>query len=251
MKQTTIKWGYDLEIYNETGLKVSIRLPIATHCHALITGASGSGKSMALLYMLGMVLKAESDITIFLCDFKKSDDFAFMDGYEHYYAGNSCYDGIMEYYDIFTKIRESGHSSRRFLLICDEYPAFINYLQGQDKANKTKRAPDILNAVSEILMLGRGINFGIYLVTQRADAALFANGSRDNFMVIVGLGRMSKEQKTMLFAGEEIPDCIFHPGEGVIFSDGYPLRLVKFPRLSDSSDWCSRISSAIRRSGGA
>lgn len=246
-----IKWGYDLEIYYDTGLKIPICLSTATYCHALITGASGTGKSMALLFLLGMVLKAESDITIFFCDFKNSEDFAFMSGYEHYYAGNSCYDGIMEYYDIFTKTREEGHPSRRFLLICDEYPAFINYLQGQDKANKTKRASDILNVISEILMLGRGIKFGVCLVTQRADANLFSNGSRDNFMVVVGLGRMSKEQKSMLFAGEEIPDRIFHKGEGIILSDGHPLRLIKFPLLSDSSDWCSRINLAIRRSGGA
>lgn len=64
-----------------------------------------------------------------------------------------------------------------------------------DKQNKEKRAADVMNAVSEILMLGRGLHYGIWIVTQRADAALFANGSRDNFMCILALGRLSKEQK--------------------------------------------------------
>lgn len=245
-----MKWGYDLEIYNELDLKVPIRLPVTTHCHALITGASGTGKSYALLFLLGQLLKAEPDTAIYFCDFKNRD-FSFLNGYEHYYTGSDCYDGIMSYYDVFTKVRESGCHSKRFLLICDEYPAFVNYLQGQDRANKSKHATDILNCISEILMLGRGINFAVWIVTQRADAALFSGGCRDNFMVILGLGRMSKEQKGMIFTGEEIPDRVFYQGEGVMLADGCPLRLVKFPQITNISDWCSKVNTAIGRSGGA
>lgn len=247
---TTMKWGYDLEIFNDTGLKVPICLSAATHCHALITGASGTGKSYALLFLLGQILKSEPNTVVYFCDFK-AEDFSFLNGYEHYYSGNACYDGIMAYYDVFTKARESGNHSKRFLLICDEYPALVNYLQGQDKANKSKHATDILNSISEILMLGRSMNFKIWIVTQRADASLFNGGSRDNFMVKVGLGRMSKEQKSMIFTGEEIPDRIFYQGEGIMLADGNPLRLIKFPLLSDATVWRSQIYTAMGRSGGA
>ena len=61
----------------------------------------------------------------------------------------------------------------------DEYPAFISRLQMQDKQEKTKKAGEVLNMVSEILMLGRGIGFGVWIVTQRADASLFSGGSRE------------------------------------------------------------------------
>ena len=127
------------------------------------------------------------------------------------------------------------------MLICDEYPAFINYLQGQDKTKKTKYASDILSAISEILCLGRGIQFYTWIVTQRADNTLFSNGCRDNFMVIIGLGRMSKEQRGMLFSGEEIPERIYKRGEGILLADGSPLIEVKFPFIKDIDDWKRHI----------
>ena len=105
------------------------------------------------------------------------------------------------------------------LLLYDEFPSSLNYFGGIDKRDKTKKATDISNAVAEILMLGRGINCGVWIVTQRADASLFANGSRDSFMVFLGLGRMSKEQKGMIFAGEEVPNRVYQRGEGCILAD--------------------------------
>lgn len=132
------------------------------------------------------------------------------------------------------------------MLICDEYPALVNYLQGQDKLNKTKYGNEVLSAISELLCLGRGINFYTWIVTQRADNTLFANGSRDNFMVIIGLGRLSKEQKGMVFAGEEVPDTIYQRGEGVLLADGHPLLEVKFPLIKNVDDWKRHILSILR-----
>jgi ABC-type dipeptide/oligopeptide/nickel transport system ATPase component len=233
--------GYDLEIYSETSLKIPIQLDITSHCHTLITGSSGSGKSYALLYLIGMLLKDKPDIIMHFCDFKNAPDFTFMQDYKYYYSGNKCYEGIMEYYQKFTDARENGNVDNRHILIVDEYPAFINYLQMQDKMNKTKYANDILGAVSEVLMLGRGINFGMWIVTQRADSTLFSNGARDNFMNIIALGRMSKEQKTMLFSGQDIPDRIYRRGEGILLADGYAIREVKFPNISDIGNWKQHI----------
>ena len=109
---------------------------------------------------------------------KNSEDFRFLNGYENYYTGERCYDGIMAFYQRFHETRESGGAEKRTVsAVFDEYPAFLNRLQMLDKQNKEKRAADVMNAVSEILMLGRGLHYGIWIVTQRADAALFANGS--------------------------------------------------------------------------
>lgn len=238
--------GYNKGIFDETGLKIPIQLDLETHCNLLLTGCSGSGKSYALLYLLGNVLKSYEDIEIYFCDFKNSFDFAFLESYEHYYAGNDCYNGIMKYYKSFCESREKRDFSRKHLLICDEYPALVNYLQGQDKLNKTKYASEVLSAISELLCLGRGINFYTWIVTQRADNTLFTNGSRDNFMVIIGLGRLSKEQKGMVFAGEEVPDTIYQKGEGILLADGHPLLQVKFPKIKDVADWKRHILSILR-----
>ena len=94
-------------------------------------------------------------------------------------------------------------------------------------------------------MLGRGISFGIWIVTQRADSSLFSNGARDNFMIVLGLGRMSKEQKGMVFSEEDIPDKIYHQGEGILLADGYPIQEVTFPRIRNIVNWKCHIKEIL------
>lgn len=172
-------------------------------------------------------------------------DKPFLTGCEHYFKGDECYDGVMEYYDKFSKRRKKRDTGKRMLLIYDEYPSSILYYGGNDKRDKTKKATEITNAIAEMLMLGRGIKVGVWIVTQRADASLFANGSRDSFMVILGMGRMSREQKGMIFAGEDIPDKVYHQGEGCLLADGYPLYEVKIPRIRDMVDWKKHIKQVL------
>ena len=244
-------YGYNMGIFTETGLKIPIQLDLSDHCNLLLTGCSGSGKSYALLYLLGSVLKSNEDIEIFFCDFKNSYDFSFLEDYPHYYSGDNCYDGITEYYRVFCSARQQREFTKKHLLICDEYPALVNYLQGQDKLNKTKYASEVLSAISELLCLGRGIQFYTWIVTQRADNSLFVNGARDNFMVVIGLGRLSKEQKGMLFSGEELPERIYKKGEGILLADGYPLREVKFPFIRNIDDWKKHIHAILQPHSGS
>ena len=246
-----MRYGYDMGIFTETGLKIPIQLDLSEHCNLLLTGCSGSGKSYALLYLLGSVLKSNEDIEIFFCDFKNSYDFSFLEDYPHYYSGDNCYDGITEYYRVFCSARQQREFTKKHLLICDEYPSLVNYLQGKDKANKTKYASDVLSAISELLCLGRGIQYYTWIVTQRADNSLFANGARDNFMVVIGLGRLSKEQKGMLFSGEELPERIYKKGEGILLADGYPLREVKFPFIRNIDDWKKHIHAILQPHSGS
>ena len=169
-----------------------------------------------------------------------------MQGYKHYYAGDSAYDGIMNYYVDFTKERQEGMNHKQHLLVVDEYPSLINFLQTHDRIDKTKKANDVMAAVAEILMLGRGIGFGIWIVTQVASATLFANGARDNFQVVCALGRLSKEQKQMLFSGEDIPtDTLYGPGEGLLLADGKELMEVKFPMITDLDGWKEHIMQVL------
>ena len=240
-----MKYGYLLNAWINEGVPIPIVLDFGTHMHMLLTGSSGSGKSYALIYLLGMLIKNGIENIVF-CDFKNSDDFRFLSGYSRYYTGDSTYDGIMSYYDDFVITRQSGNVNGYHLLILDEYPAFISYLATKDKLEKTKRAVEIQLAISEILMLGRGIGFGCWITTQRADASLFANGSRDNFMIVCALGRLSKEQRLMVFSGEDIPtDTIYQKGEGLLLADGKELMEVKFPMIIDLGDWNTHIRQTL------
>lgn len=250
----SMAWGYRLDVFYDLGLKYAIRLPIASHCHALLTGGSGSGKSTAVLYLIGSLLRNlnEPFLELDICDFKHSEDFYFLQGCKNYYAGDAVYDGVMRYYAKFVQARQQGKSPRRHLLVFDEYPSAVSYFQGKDKRDKTKLANDLLGAVSEILMLGRGLSYGIWIVTQRPDNTLFQSGARDNFMVYLALGRLSKEQKGMIFPGEELPsERIYLPGEGLLLADGYPLTEVKFPLIFDMDDWKRHILECLNCPPGA
>lgn len=248
-----MKFGYDLALYKDFGAKVSITLDLSSHCHTLVTGSSGSGKSQALLYLLGSLLKSASNTIVFLCDFKNSTDFRFLQTYPHYYSGLDCYKGIMEYYERFQQVRQNDTSNSSYLLIVDEYPALLSHLETLDKVNKTKHTNDILSAISVILMMGRGTGngFGFWCVTQRADSSWFNSGSRDNFMSIIILGRVSREQKIMLLRGEDIPDRIYKPGQGILLTDGEPLKEVIYPLIRDMNNWKQHILAILSQSSGA
>lgn len=241
-------WAYDRATAYDFQMKLPVESEVDSHCHTLLTGSSGSGKSVALLFLLGKRLQADPDTCVYVCDFKNSSDFRFLakSNYPYYFAGDDCYRGITKFYERFNAARQSGETGRRFLLVFDEYPAFISRLQMQDKQEKTKKAGEVLNMVSEILMLGRGIGYGVWIVTQRADASLFSGGSRDNFMVLLALGRLSREQKGMLFSGEELPDRVYQPGEGVILLDGREVEEVKIPWITDVPGWKRQIVCTLR-----
>lgn len=222
------------------------RLDMDTHCHTLVTGSSGSGKSFFLLRAVGVILQAVPDIMLYFCDFKNSEEFSFLHGYRYYYAGDLCLQGLADYYNLFCTARKGGQNRcKKHLLIFDEYPAFINYFAIKDKAEKTKNASDAMSMLSEILCMGRGYFFGCTIATQRADASLFPNGSRDNFMTVIGLGRLSREQKGMLFSGEDIPERIYKPGQGIILADGYPLKEIQIPRIADINGWKKHTQIAL------
>lgn len=255
MENKEMTFGYELEAFSKYGLAIPIKLGLASHCHALITGSSGSGKSQALLFLIGKLLQACPGTSIYLCDFKNSEDFSFLEGYTHYHAGQDCYAGVMDYYQEFSQVRADRalQGRTRHVLIFDEYPAFVSYLQMKDKADKTKLANDVLGAAAEILMLGRGIGFGFWCVTQRPDSNLYPHGVRGNFMNICSLGNLSKEHKNMVFPGQEIPDRIFQAGEGMLLADGKEITAVKFPLIEDAAGWKRHIRGILTgdsRTGG-
>ena len=233
-----MNFGFDMEIWQKSEIAVSIQLDIKTYCHALICGSSGSGKSYALLFLLKQLL--DEDVCLFLLDPKNSEDFSFMKCYKYYYSADDCYEGFKNYYEIFTQARKTMQSDKRYVLVCDEYPAFILQLKAQDTLNKTKTASEVLSINSELLMLGRGVakGFGVWTVCQRPMATVFQEGSRDNYMVMISLGRLSKETKQMLFSDEDISeDVIFEKVEGLLLADGKSLLEVKFPFIRNIEEW--------------
>lgn len=233
-------YGYDLALYEEFGVRVRINLNENIYSNALITGSSGSGKSLSVLYLIGSLLQSAPETIVFICDFKNSNEFNFLSSYEYYYQGENCYQGIMEYYSRFVETRKEG-INKRHVIVVDEYPALLIHMETMDKLNKTHQAKDILSAISSLLMMGRGVGYGVFVTTQRADSSWFSSGSRQNFMVICVLGRLYREEQLMLMSGEIIPDRIYQPGQGLLLADGQPLREVIFPWIKDLRSWKHQI----------
>lgn len=238
-----MNFGFSYKDYNEWKGRVPISLPISSHCHMLLTGSSGTGKSNAGLWLLSGLLNSAS-IKAFICDFKDGKEWRFLKKYPYFYSGENCVDGIREFYKQF---KNASDNDKKFhLLLLDEYPALITYLTMQDKLNKTKLAIEVQSMVSEILAMGRSLKCGIWILAQRPDASLFANGSRDNFMIQIALGNISREHRQMLFAGCDLPsEKIYKAGEGIMFADGLGIREVKYPLLNDVEKWKFIISKQL------
>lgn len=232
MDKHNLKIGYDYEMWYDYQIKLPIIIDLKSHIHFLITGSSGSGKSQSLKYYIYGLACLGYDIWI--ADFKNSGDFGFMK--ENYYVGTECIECIDKYYELFLDIKERRIvKNERTICIIDEYPALISYLSGISK----KQADAVKQKISEIIMMGRSIGSnctatGLWIIAQRPDSGIFVNtSSRDQFMVSITFGRMSQQMKTMLYAGEDIPNRTYQKGEGIVLADGMSLREIKVPLITN------------------
>jgi len=222
----TVRVGFVL-VPECPGGEIPLDISLKSSCHWLIVGGSGSGKSVLLLYALNSVLNCH--IRLFIADFKGSSDFVGLTS--DYAEFEDCVDLIEKFYSCYQNIKQNK-TGERILLIFDEYAGFLVWLEGHDK----KKSIDIKNKVAEILMQGRSLPGGgsawVWCVCQRADSTYFSHGARDNYMVSIGMGRLSKESKGMLFPGEEISDdYIPTTGKGLILEDGKELKIFQVPKI--------------------
>ena len=49
----------------------------------------------------------------------------------------------------------------------------------------------------------------------------------------------------MIFTGEDIPDKIYHQGEGIFLADGYPLQEVTFPKMRNIINWKRHVKELL------
>lgn len=221
----TLTIGYDYAMWTLYHLKMAVAIELRSHPSMLLTGSSGSGKSYALKYLLDKLLVSYT-VRLYFCNFKRSEDFRFLEGYGHYYTYTACADGLQAFYNAFKERQDSGieFDGSYYILVFDEYPSYILSMMDKKSAERSKVM------MSELLMLGRSYGFGVWLVMQRPDSSFLSNGARDNFHSTITLGNMSKETKSMLYSGEELPERIYKAGEGVCWIDGVGMKEIKFPR---------------------
>ncbi|MBE5829732.1 MAG: DUF87 domain-containing protein [Butyrivibrio sp.] len=202
--------------------------------HACIVGGTGSGKSVATMYLLYQLLK-NYNAKITICDFKKSGDYeGISDDFAEFSDVTEC---IETYYEDYQNTPENNPQIK--LLLIDEYAGYIIWATQNDK----KKSEKVKQVISEVLMCGRSRNCFIWIVLQRISASLFPAGigAIDNFQICMGLGRLSVESRKSLFAGEHLDNASFeeryHPktGQGLVLIDGQELQPIQIPYIADKT----------------
>ncbi|WP_312502924.1 hypothetical protein [Lacrimispora sp.] len=211
--------GYSLGDWESYGIKTPITTNLIKNSSCLIAGKSGSGKSLTFLWYTYGILKYKESL-IYLADFKAGKEYNRLKTCSSYSYADNAIEMIRNYYDLYCKMRKTDSTNiPHITLAIEEWFGLLTYLETIDKKSKT----EIMNMVAEILALGRGIGngIGIILLIQRADSSNFTSGSRDQFQNICCFGRISKEQKNMLFSGEDIDMNKNYPaGQGLTMIDG-------------------------------
>ena len=215
-----MKIGYLLSDFKECGIKVPvcITLPKQTS-NILIAGKSGSGKSQsARWYLWNMMHTAES--LCYISDYKGGEEYEAFEGSPSYASGEDALKMIDDFYGLFTEVRtQKTRLKKHYTLFIEEWFGLLTYAETQSKKLKT----ELMSKVGELLAVSRGLNLGIILCVQRADAGLFSSGTREQFQCVLSFGRCSSEQFRMLgFSGEleENPTQGYRPGQALALIDG-------------------------------
>ena len=212
--------GYRLSDYQEYGLKVPVNITLAKQTSSiLIAGKSGSGKSLSARWYLWQMLSS-GESSVYISDYKAGEEYEVFEGLPAYASGANAVQMILDFYNFFSEIRSSRiRLKKHYTLFIEEYFGLLTYAETQSKKLKT----EIMAMVGELLAVSRGLHMGVILCVQRADAANFASGSREQFQAVLSFGRCSAEQFRMLgFSGEleNNPTDSYKSGQALALIDG-------------------------------
>lgn len=234
--------GYLRDDFYRYGIKVPVKITLAKKTsNILVAGKSGSGKSLSTrLYLWEMLDTGES--VCYLADYKGGEEYEVFEGSASYTSGEEAIQMIFDFYDFFTEIRNKKiRLKQHYTLFIEEYFGLLTYAETQSKKLKT----ELMAKVGELLAVARGLNLGIVLCVQRADASNFSSGSREQFQAVLSFGRCSSEQYRMLgFSGEleENPTGDYNAGQALCLIDGQEgVQEIIVPLIKNPDVMCSQI----------
>lgn len=211
--------GFLLSDYIECGIRVPLNITLPKkNSNILLAGKSGSGKSLSGLWYIWQMLQYHESL-VFLSDYKAGEEYAVLDGSSAYASGPEAIQMIDDFYSFFTEIRQHKiRPQKHYTIFIEEWAGLLNYAETQSKKLKS----DLQAKVGEMLAVARGLNLGVFLTVQRADANLFSFGSREQFQCVLSFGRASAEQFRMLgFSNEfeENPTSNYKSGQALALID--------------------------------
>ena len=234
--------GYNRNDWEQFQIKnpVEIVLPKKTS-NILIAGKSGSGKSLSARWYLWQLLHNRESL-VYIADYKAGEEYEAFEGSPSYTSGEKAFDMINDFYQFFTEVRSRKlRLQQHYTLFIEEWFGLLTYAENQSKKLKT----ELMAKIGEILAVGRGLNIGIMICVQRADASHFSAGMREQFQVVNCMGRCSAEQFRMLgFNGEleSNPTSRYGAGEALALIDGQEsIKEIKVPFIKNEAVLCDQI----------
>ncbi len=223
---------------SQYGVEQKLKIELKNENNSLlISGSSGSGKTVLLKALIVDWSKQIPDATFLLCDFK-SYDFRFCHACSNYYAFTEVTQGIETSYAEFKNRQQlMNQKYNDYFLIIDEYAAYLEFLEKKEREVIQRR-------VAELLMMGRAYNIHLVFVLQRADAKYFPS-VRENIGIKIGLGKLSKSLATMLF--EEVAYSFHGARTGALIKANSPdIQYVKLQTIKEINQLDHHIKQLLK-----
>lgn len=202
--------------------------------HALIIGATGTGKTTALKRLVLSLIEENAQCEIYLASFKhKDDDFPFLTESNHFASYSRCREIFDTFFNRYLE-RVNGNDSYRFplRLVFDEWAGFI-------LAQPKNEQDELLRRLGLVLMTGRSVGVQVVIAMQRPDALFFKYGARDNFGLTISLGNLTSDGANMVYTSDyvkRLKSCtIIGQGHAQI-GGGYKFCRVRFPPVNNACD---------------
>ncbi len=202
--------------------------------HILVSGGTGSGKSVFISFLILELLKRQS--TVYIADPKNSD----LGSLSHYFGNKYVattpnniarivrivveemqerYQVMRENFQYGANFSEHEHGFKPIWLIVDEMGAF--QASGTDKKSK-EVIVEVMDGIKQIILLGRQAGVFVLISAQQMRAETLNTDLRDNLGLKIALGANSSEGYRMVF-GSATPDKlkpIEVKGAGYLYMQG-------------------------------
>lgn len=219
-----IVYGYD-----EEGELAFIQLSHTDAPHFLITGGTGTGKSVLLRVIA--IEAARLGMEVRGCDPKRVE----MKGLrgwpnvtkvatrvkEMIKLIEDTYDDMHARYEAIEEDRAREEDYQRILLMIDEFlmlSMIINDYWAEERIRLGGQQPKehpVMRKLRGLVVMARGGVMNLILATQRGDADIFPDGIRDSIGGRVALGRQTQESAKMMFGDVSVGRDIPQQSQGV------------------------------------
>ena len=218
--------------YDETLLeyhfKKLVTIDIESHCHWLVVGSTGSGKSIASASIIARIMKY-TDSKLILCDFKGDETLNRLSGNPNYYRYLDCYEGLTMAYNALQDRQNGGCTVQPIYIWFDEFSGFIQSLE-------KKQAEIAKSMLGQILLMGRSKGIRVMCTLQRADSSNFPLGARSQFGVCLGLGNLDPDGADMVYRDfKKLCKPDRGRAKGYVLIDGNNFKAITIPNFKSMS----------------